>query len=99
MNVAKRVQDLEKRMGAEDNQTLLRLSFVGCNPEMTGAERAREHQVVAFKTTDGAQRWDLRTGETEGELWERAKSEVRYPEWGVAVLMECYENETELSEV
>lgn len=57
---------------------------------MIGAERVREYPVVAFKNTDGAQRWDVRTGENEYQLWERAKSEVRYPGWGVAVLMECY---------
>lgn len=93
MSVAKRVEQLERRMGAEDKNTLLRLSFIGCNPDVIGTERAALYPVIAFKTTDGAQRWDLRPEETEEQLWERAKSEVRYTEYGVAVLKECYANE------
>lgn len=93
MNVAKRVHELEKRMGRAEERTLMRLSFVGCDPEVIGAERAVLYPVVAFKTTDGAQRWDLRPGESEDQLWERAKAEVGYTECGVAVLMECYAHE------
>jgi len=88
MNVARRVQELEKRIGGDDNKTLMRVAFVGCRPDETGSQRAIKYPVTGFRT-DG-RRWHQEEGETEEQLWDRAKSEVEYNQCGVAVLMECY---------
>jgi hypothetical protein len=91
MNMVNRVKELEKQLGMANERKAFRLSFVGCNPDASGADRVIQHPVTAFQTIDGAQRWELGVGETEAQLWERAASEVGYTEWGVAVLMECCE--------
>lgn len=93
MNIAKRLEDLETRMGTGTEKTVLRVSFCGCDPAQIGPGRVLVPPVIGYDTPGGAQSWRLLEGESAEALWERAKAEVHCRPLCAAVLLECYADE------
>lgn len=86
MNVARRIEELEKRMGSGKEPCIWWIVFV--DPK----EGERPEESVSGYTS-GGKRWERRASESVQELRERVQAEVQYNEWGAAVAIECYARE------
>jgi hypothetical protein len=91
MNLEKRVEQLEQRMGTDNDFKLLIVSFVGCNPDKSGLDRQIRHEVTGYSASGRDRKWNRGPGESAEELKARMECELRAEGHKVYAVCECYE--------
>lgn len=90
MNLEKRVEQLEQRIGMADDFLLIIISFLGADPEKIGPERAIEHEVIGYSATGRDRKWHRLDGESKEALKTRMEAELRAEGHKVYAVCECY---------
>jgi len=92
MNLEKRVEQLEHRIGkADDEFVLMVICALGCDPDKLGAERAIHYPVVGYSAIGCNRKWLPAEGESIAALKERMEKELRSEGHKVFAVAECYE--------
>jgi hypothetical protein len=93
MNLEKRVEQLEQRMGTDSDFRLLVVSFLGCDPEKSGPERQIRYEVTGYSASGRDRKWNRGPGESVEELEARLERELRAEGHKVYAVCECYGKE------
>lgn len=92
MNLQKRVEELEHRVGASDETLLILItSFVGCDQEKSGADRAIYREVTCYRALSRDREWLRAPGESLADLKARMNAELSAEGHKVYAVCECYD--------
>lgn len=91
MNLEKRVEQLEQRLGSQDDFMLIVIGLLGCDPEKMGPERIVEREVTGYSATGRNRRWVRQPGESLEAVKARIEQDVRTEGHKVYSVCECYE--------
>jgi hypothetical protein len=92
MTLEKRVTELERRVGQEDDFSLFVIAAIGCDPDKLGPERALYRKVTGYEAAGTNRAWPLQPGETADQLKERIEQELRAEGRRAFAVCECYDD-------
>jgi len=97
MNLTKRLEQLEARLGKVDDFLLIVVSLIGCDPDKIGPERAIRRAPIGYSAASRDRKWLPHQGESLDDLRARMELELRAEGHKAFLVCECYANDEEVS--
>jgi hypothetical protein len=97
MNLEKRIEQLEHRMGQEGDFLLMVIAAMGCDPGKTGPERVIQHEVAGYSAVGRDRTWTLQPGQSAEHLRALIERELKAEGYKAYAVCECYADNSELT--